>query len=561
MAHTVKEALDYHRQGRPGKIEVRATKPLATQHHLSLAYSPGVAEAVLAVDKNPAAAFELTARGNLVAVVSNGSAILGLGDSGPLAAKPVMEGKGVLFKRFADIDVFDIEIQADTVEEMVTVVKALEPTFGGINLEDIKAPEAFEVERILKAEMAIPVFHDDQHGTAIISGAALLNACELTGRTLDSLRVVISGAGASAIATARFYVSLGVPRENIIMTDSSGIIYEGRERGNEYKAEFATLTDIRSIEEALQGADMLLGLSVAGAIEPAWLAGMNADPLLFMLANPNPEIMPEVALEHRPDAIIATGRSDYNNQVNNVLGFPFIFRGALDTRATGVNEEMKIAAAHALAELAREDVPDSVLRAYGQTRISYGRDYLIPKPLDARVLLWVAPAVAAAALESGVAQTTLDLEAYRESLVARQGRGQQFRLEVINRSRRDDRKRVVFAEGEHTAILRAAVQLEAIAEPILLGNAKRINKLIRELGMDFHPTILEPVEHRDDYAEALYILRQRRGVTRGSAMGLLRNPHVFGAMMLHHGDADVFISGLTVEYPEVLRPALQIIGT
>src|SRR5690606_4466842 len=405
MAFTKQDVLDYHRQGRAGKIEVRATKPLVTQRDLSLAYSPGVAEAVLEISRDNLAAYELTAKANLVAVVSNGTAILGLGNLGPLPSKAVMEGKGVLFKRFADVDVFDIELNCTTAEEIIAAVKAIAPTFGGINLEDIKAPEAFVVETRLKEELDIPVFHDDQHGTAIISGAALLNAAQVVGKKLEDMKVVISGAGASAIATGELYIKLGIQRSNILMLDSKGVLYAGREDGiNEWKAKFLNYTHARTLDDAIEGADVFLGLSTAGVLTKEMVKKMAPDPIILALANPDPEILPEDALEVRPDSIVGTGRSDYPNQVNNVLGFPFLFRGALDVYATGINEEMKMAAAEALAKLAREDVPDSVLTAYGLSSLKFGRDYLIPKPLDPRVLLWVAPAVARAAMDSGAAR-------------------------------------------------------------------------------------------------------------------------------------------------------------
>ncbi len=560
------EALDYHRQGRPGKIEVRPTKPLITQRDLSLAYSPGVAEAVLAIDEDPVRVFELTARANLVGVVSNGTAILGLGDRGPLASKPVMEGKGVLFKRFADIDVFDIELDAKTPEEVIAAVKAIAPTFGGINLEDIKAPDSFEIEERLRAEVDIPVFHDDQHGTAIITGAAVINACEIIKKNIADLRIVFSGAGAAAIATAKFYASLGVKHENIIMADVHGVVYDGREiEMDKYKQEFATKTDIRSVEEALKDADMLIGLSVAGAVKPEWLKGMARDPIIFALANPAPEVTPEEARNVRPDAIIATGRSDYPNQVNNVLGFPFIFRGALDTYATTINEEMKLAAAHALAALTREDVPDSVLTAYNVSKLRFGRDYLIPKPFDPRVLLYVAPAVAQAAIDSGVARRDLDLELYREELLSRQGRWQQLRSDLINRARVTGRKRIVFAEGAEPKIVRAALQVqeERIGIPVLLGKPDIVRKTIEELGLQFDPMIIDPRrdERRERYGQKLYEIRQRKGMTRSLAHKLVADPNYFGPVMVKQGDADAFISGINYEYPEVIRPALQVVGT
>jgi len=566
MAFTKEDALNYHRQGRPGKIQVVATKPLTTQHHLSLAYSPGVAEACLEIDRDPLEVFNLTAKGNLVAVVSNGTAILGLGDLGPEASKPVMEGKGVLFKRFADIDVFDIEINAETAEEVIAVVKALEPTFGGINLEDIKAPMAFEIEETLKKEMNIPVFHDDQHGTAIISGAALINACKVTGKKLEDLQVVVIGAGASAIASAKFYISLGVKRENLLMSDSRGIIYEGRENINKYKAEFATKRDVRTLEDAINGADVLLGLSKAGAIKPEWIKNMAKDPVIFALANPDPEILPEDAFAVRDDVIMGTGRSDYPNQVNNVLGFPFIFRGALDINATSINEDMKRAAAYALARLTHEDVPDSVLSAYDQKSITFGREYLIPKPFDPRVLLWVAPAVAKAGMESGVARTEIDLDAYQDELISRQGRGQQFRNNIINKARAGKKQRIVYGEGEQTRIIRAAyqVQEEGIGIPILLGYEDEVRNRIKELGLDFHPEIITPrneVGNYENYVDTYVQARQRKGMTRARAGNIMSGRTNFGLMMVKMGDADAFLSGLTHEYPDILRPALEVFHT
>jgi malate dehydrogenase (oxaloacetate-decarboxylating)(NADP+) len=560
------DALDYHRNGRPGKIEVKPTKPLITQRDLSLAYSPGVAEAVLEIAERPLAAYELTARANLVAVISNGTAILGLGNRGALAGKPVMEGKGVLFKRFADIDVFDIEIDAKTPDEVVAVCKAMAPTFGGINLEDIKAPECFEIETRLRAELDIPVFHDDQHGTAIISGAALMNACEITRRRLDDVQIVIVGAGAAAVATANFYVVLGVKRDNIIMCDLYGVVYAGRpEDMDPYKGAFATQRPIRTLTEALVGADMVLGLSAAGAIKPDMLRGMNSNPIIFAMANPTPEIMPEEIRAVRPDAIIGTGRSDYPNQVNNVLCFPFIFRGALDVYATQINEEMKLAAAKALAQLAHEDVPDSVLAAYGLEALRFGRDYLIPKPFDPRVLLWVAPAVAEAALASGVARRSIDMREYRDILVARQGRGRMVRNFIINKARMGSRKRIVLGEGEEPKIIRAAARIidEKLGEPILLGRKDKIREVMEELGLILDVRVIDPFYDplREVYADHLYKLRQRRGINRARAYKLVRDRNYFGPMMVKTGDADTYLAGLTYEYPEVIRPALQIFGT
>ena len=563
MPITKQDVLDYHRMGRAGKIEVRATKPLTTQQDLSLAYSPGVAEAVLEIARDDLTAYEYTAKANLVAVVSNGSAILGLGDLGPLASKAVMEGKGVLFKRFADIDVFDIELDAKTPEEIIAVCKALAPTFGGINLEDIKAPEAFVIETRLKAELDIPVFHDDQHGTAIISGAALINAAELVGKKLADMKVVISGAGASAIATGDFYVQLGINRENILMLDSRGVIFAGREEGlNEYKIRFANYTDARTLSDAIVGADVFLGLSTAGVLTQDMVRQMADNPIILALANPDPEILPEDALAVRPDAIVGTGRSDYPNQVNNVLGFPFIFRGALDVFSTHINEEMKMAAAQALADLAREDVPDSVLTAYGLSALKFGRDYLIPKPLDPRVLLWLAPAVAKAAMDSGVARREIDLDEYRMELIGRQGLGETVRINIMNKARMGQHKRVVYGEGEHPKIIRAAyqVQEEGIAAPILLGEEETIRSVISGLSLDFEPTIVTPhlVDQTGDsgYVHSLLELRRRKGMTLRRAESLLRGHTHYGLMMVKEGDADAFISGLSYEYPEVLRPAL-----
>ena len=566
MAITKQDVLEYHRRGRPGKIEVRATKPLVTQQDLSLAYSPGVAEAVLEIDRDSMAGWELTARANLVAVITNGSAILGLGNLGPLPAKAVMEGKGVLFKRFADIDVFDIELDTDDPEEFIAICKALAPTFGGINLEDIKAPEAFEIETRLKAELDIPVFHDDQHGTAIIAGAALLNAAELVGKSLPDMRVVISGAGASAIASGEFCVQLGVAREHVLMLDSRGVIYAGREEHlNEYKVRFANYTDARTLDDAIVGADVFLGLSAPGVLTADMVKKMARDPIILAMANPDPEIMPEDALAVRPDAIVGTGRSDYPNQVNNVLGFPFLFRGALDVYARSINEEMKLAAAHALAALAREDVPDSVLTAYGLSSLKFGRDYLIPKPLDPRVLLWVAPEVARAAMDSGAARRQIDLDEYRMEMLRRQGHGQTVRASIMNKARAGGAQtRVVYGEGEHPRIIRAAYQMreEGIGTPVLLGDHEAIEATIRDLGLDFAPRIVTPhQEDRADWAQELVNLRRRRGMTPTLAAALLQQNTYHGLMMVHMGAAEAFISGLTQEYPDVMRPALQIFGT
>ena len=562
---TREEALEYHRlNNKPGKIEVTPTKPLETQRDLSLAYTPGVAVPVLEIEKDPELAYEYTAKGNLVAVVSNGTAILGLGDRGALASKPVMEGKGVLFKRFADIDVFDIEVDTHDPDELIKVVAAIAPTFGGINLEDIKAPECFYVEEKLKEMLDIPVFHDDQHGTAIISAAGLLNALELTGKKIDEIKIVVSGAGASAVACANLAIRLGAKRENIIMCDSRGVIYKGRtERMNPYKEQFASETDARTLEEAIVGADVFYGLSVANILTPEMVKTMAPNPIIFAMANPDPEIPYDVAKEVRPDAIVATGRSDYPNQINNVLGFPFIFRGALDVRAKAINEEMKVAAAKALAALAKEDVPDSVLRAYGLESLQFGPDYIIPKPFDPRVLLWEAPAVAQAAMETGVARKHIDIEEYKEQLELRQGKGAQVRHFIMHKAKAAKRKkRVVFAEGEEDKILRAAMHLidENIAEPILIGNADVIAEKVERLNLKHQPKVVDPrdFERKDEYAKAYYEMRQRKGVTLSRAYKHITDPTILGPMMVKMGDADAYVAGLTHEYPEVIRPALQI---
>ncbi len=560
-----KEALEYHHlNNKPGKISVTPTKPLDTQRDLGLAYTPGVAEPVLEIEKDPATAYLYTSKGNLVAVVSNGTAILGLGDRGPLASKPVMEGKGVLFKKFADIDVFDIEVNSHDVEEIIKVVAAIAPTFGGINLEDIKAPECFEIERRLEEMLDIPVFHDDQHGTAIISGAGLLNALELVKKDISKIKIVISGAGASAISCAKMAVLLGATRENITLVDSRGVVYEGRTEGmNKYKQEFAHKTDARDLKDAVKSADVFYGLSVADVLKPEMVKTMAKDPLIFAMANPNPEIPYDVAKAARPDAIVATGRSDTPNQINNVLGFPFIFRGALDVRATHINDEMKVAAAHALADLTKEDVPDSVLRAYGIESLKFGRDYIIPKPFDPRVLLWEAPAVAEAAMRSGVARVKVDIEEYRQSLALRQGKGQQVRQYFMNKAKLLPKKmRIVFPEGEETKVIRAAAQVEeeGIGQPILLGRPDLIAEEIKDLGLRYQPQIIDPrhFDKLEDYIAAYYDQRQRYGGTLANAQKHLRDRNVFGAMMVKMGQADAMVSGLTFEYPEVIRPALQI---
>lgn len=564
MAIDKQAALDYHANGRPGKLKITATKPMDTQVDLSLAYSPGVAYPVLEIADHPETAYDYTAKGNLVAVISNGSAILGLGNRGPLASKPVMEGKGVLFKRFADIDVFDIEVDSDDQEELVRFVEMIAPTFGGVNLEDIKAPECFYIETELQKRVDIPVFHDDQHGTAIISGAGLVNAAEVVGKEMADLKIVINGAGAAGIACADFYIALGARKENILMCDSRGVIHHQREDGmNEHKARYMALTNARTLADAVAGSDVFIGLSVAGALTQEMVRSMADNPIIFAMANPDPEITYEDAQAVRSDIIFGTGRSDYPNQVNNVLGFPFIFRGALDVRARSINMEMKIAAANALAALAKEDVPDSVIRAYGLDTLRFSREYIIPKPLDPRVLMWVAPAVAEAAIQSGVARRTIDPAAYMDQLAARMGKSVQV-MRTMELKAQQAPKRVVYAEGEQPKIIRAAyaVAAQGIATPILLGNPDVIAAQCAGLGLDFKPTVIYPSQSptRQEYAEVFYERRQRRGVTRTLARDIMRQANYFGPMMVEVGDADAFISGLTYNYPDVLRPALQVVG-
>ncbi len=563
---TREDALEYHHlKGKPGKVAIVPTKPMDTQRDLSLAYSPGVAEPVLEIEKNPEDAYEYTSKGNLVAVISNGTAILGLGNRGALAGKPVMEGKGVLFKKFADIDVFDIEVNLHDPEEIIKVVAAISPTFGGINLEDIKAPECFYIEETLKGMLDIPVFHDDQHGTAIISSAALSNALEIVGKKHEEIRIVISGAGASAVSCAELAIRWGVKRECIMLVDTKGVVYRGRKEGmNKYK-ELLAVEDKghRTLADALQGADVFYGLSVANVLSPEMVKTMAQDPIIFAMANPDPEIRPELAREARKDVIIATGRSDYVNQVNNVLGFPFIFRGALDVRAKAINEEMKFAASKALAALAKEDVPDSVIRAYGGETIKFGREYIIPKPLDPRVLLWEAPAVAEMAMQSGVARKMIDIHEYREQLAYRQGKGEQVRYFFQNKARSSGgTKRVVFAEGEEQKIIRAAYQIqeEGIATPVLIGHKSVISEQLKNLGLSYQPQVVDPAEFDklDSYKQAYYELRQRKGVNLADASKFGRDTNILGSMMVKMGDADAFISGLTYDYPEVIRPSLQI---
>ena len=563
---TREDALEYHRlKGKPGKVAIVPTKPMDTQRDLSLAYSPGVAEPVLEIEKNPEDAYEYTSKGNLVAVVSNGTAILGLGDRGALASKPVMEGKGVLFKKFADIDVFDIELNSHDPDEIIKVVAAISPTFGGINLEDIKAPECFYIEEELKKMLDIPVFHDDQHGTAIISSAGLANALEIVGKKHEDIRLVISGAGASAISCAELAIRWGVRRECIMLVDTKGVVYKGRKEGmNKYK-EMLAVEDKghRTLADALQDADVFYGLSVANVLSPEMVKTMAQDPIIFAMANPDPEIKPELAREARKDVIIATGRSDYVNQVNNVLGFPFIFRGALDVRARAINEEMKFAASQALASLAKEDVPDSVIRAYGGESIKFGREYIIPKPLDPRVLLWEAPAVADMGMKTGVARKTIDIDEYREQLAYRQGKGEQVRYFFQNKARSSGgTKRVAFAEGEEQKVIRAAYQIkeEGIGTPVLIGRQSVIDDQVKNLGLDYKPLVIDPegFDKLEDYTKSYYELRQRKGVNVADVAKLVREPNIFGSLMVKMGDADAFVSGLTYDYPEVIRPSLQI---
>ncbi len=562
-----KDSLEYHASGRKGKIEVISTKPCQTAEDLSLAYSPGVALPCLAIQQNPADAYKYTAKGNLIAVVSNGTAVLGLGNLGALAGKPVMEGKGILFKRFADIDVFDIELNTEDPDEIIKACQLLEPTFGGINLEDIKAPECFYIEETLKKTMNIPVFHDDQHGTAIISSAALLNALDLVGKNIEDIRIVVNGAGAAANSCAKLAIALGVKPNNMIMCDTKGVIYKGRTVGmNPYKELFAAETEFRTLEEAAAGADVLFGLSVKGAFTAEMLASMAPNPIIFAMANPDPEITPEVAHGVRDDVIIATGRSDYPNQVNNVLGFPFIFRGALDVHATCINEEMKLAAVKALAQLAREEVPDAVCKAYGNVKFTFGRDYIIPKPFDPRVLLHVAPAIARAAMETGVARQPIeDMARYIEHLESTQGKSKELMRMIINKAKSDP-KSIAFPEGDNEKIIRAAKELvdEGIAKPILIGDRKKIEQKIAALNLELDVPIVDPAESEltDAYTEELYELRQRKGLTKSEASRILRRKSRthFGCMMVRRGDADTLLGGIDTHYPETIRPALEVIG-
>ncbi|MDQ0969262.1 malate dehydrogenase (oxaloacetate-decarboxylating)(NADP+) [Flavobacterium sp. W4I14] len=560
------DALDYHSQGRPGKIQVVPTKPTTSQRDLTLAYSPGVAEPCLKIAENKEDVYKYTAKGNLVAVISNGTAVLGLGDIGPEAGKPVMEGKGLLFKIFADIDVFDLELDTKNVDDFVKIVKALEPTFGGVNLEDIKAPECFEIERRLKEEMNIPVMHDDQHGTAIISAAALLNACEIFKKKMDKIKIVVNGAGAAAISCTKLYVSLGAKKENIVMCDRSGVIRKDREVLDDIKAEFATDRKINTLAEAMKDSDVFIGLSSADCVTAEMLTSMAKNPIVFAMANPNPEIAYELAIKTRKDIIMATGRSDYPNQVNNVLGFPYIFRGALDVRATGINEPMKIAAVKAIAELAKKSVPEAVNLAYNARNLKFGKEYIIPKPVDFRLITEVSIAVAKAAIESGVARKIItDWDAYSEELRKRLGLDDAI-MRAITTKAKTDPKRVVFAEADNYKILKAAqiVNDENIAIPILLGNKDKIQAIIDEHGLELEGVeIIDQMQNPDktkQYAEALYQKRQRKGVSLTDATKLLRDRNYYGASMVEFGEADAMISGLTKNYGSTIKPALHVIG-
>jgi len=559
------DALNYHTQGQPGKIEVVPTKVLSSQLDLALAYSPGVAEPCKEIAANKEDVYKYTSKGNLVAVISNGTAVLGLGNIGPEASKPVMEGKGVLFKKFAGIDVFDIEIAEEDPDKFIEIVKSLEPTFGGINLEDIKAPECFKIEAALREKMNIPLMHDDQHGTAIISAAALLNALELVGKKIEEIKIVVNGAGAAAVSCTRLYLSLGAKKENIVMCDSKGVIRKDRKNLDDIKKEFATDRDITTLSEALKGADFFIGLSVADILTPEDILSMAKDPIVFALANPNPEIAYDLAKKTRTDLIMATGRSDHPNQVNNVLGFPYIFRGALDVRAKEIDEPMKLAAVRALAELAKEPVPEMVVKAYGSDKITFGKEYLIPKPLDPRLITTISPAVAKAAMESGMAtQPIHDWSAYHQELLNRIGIDQKLMTRIIDRAKQNP-KRVVFAEAHHIKILKAAQQLidQHIAQPILLGDRDEIQRLIKEHKLELDCPIIYPrKEHQrvGEYAEILYQKRQRKGLTYRDCQQLMRDRNYYAAMMVEVGDADAVVSGLTKDYPKTILPSLQIIG-
>ncbi len=563
-------ALNYHSMGRPGKIAVVPTKPTNSQRDLSLAYSPGVAEPCLAIAENKEDAYKYTAKGNLVAVISNGTAVLGLGDIGAQAGKPVMEGKGLLFKIFADIDVFDIEVDTKNVDEFVNIVKALEPTFGGINLEDIKAPECFEIERRLKEEMNIPVMHDDQHGTAIISGAALINACEIIGKDISKVKIVVNGAGAAAMSCTAMYISVGASKENIVMLDSKGVIRADRENLDSMKAQYATDRDIRTLADAVKDSDVFIGLSAADVMSAEMLLTMAPNPIVLAMANPNPEIAYDLAMATRNDIIMGTGRSDYPNQVNNVLGFPYIFRGALDVRATAINEEMKIAAVRAIADLAKQPVPEEVNQAYNTNNLKFSEEYIIPKPTDPRLITEVSMAVAKAAIESGVAQSVIeDWDKYSDALRKRLGKDDAIMRNLTMAAKRDP-KRVVFAEADNYKTLRAAqiVKEEGIAIPILLGRKEKIERLIKEYAFELDGLeIIDPVAEVDNeterskkFIEHLYNKRQRRGITRYDARKLMFDRNYFGASLVEFGEADTLISGMTKNYANTIRPALHVIG-
>ncbi len=562
------DALNYHSKGRPGKIQVVPTKPTNSQRDLTMAYSPGVAEPCLRIAENVDDVYKYTAKGNLVGVITNGTAVLGLGNIGPEASKPVMEGKGLLFKIYADIDVFDLELNAKTVDEFVAIVKALEPTFGGINLEDISAPTCFEIERRLKAEMKIPVMHDDQHGTAIISGAALMNACEIQGKKLDKIKMVVNGAGAAAISCSKMYLSLGVKKENLVMFDINGLLSATRTDLDEMRQQFATTRkDIQTLYDALKGADVFIGLSAGNVVTPDMLKGMAKNPIVFAMANPDPEIAYELAIAARKDILMASGRSDYPNQVNNVLGFPYIFRGALDVRATAINEEMKIAAVNAIAEMAKKPVPESVNLAYNTKNLKFGREYIIPKPMDQRLIMEVSIAVAKAAIDSGVARKTItDWDAYTEELRSRIGTNDKLLRNITNKAKQKP-QRVVFADADNYKILRSAqiVRDECIATPILLGEVEKIKQIIKENDLDLGDVqMIDPheiTETTEKYAQYLFGKRQRRGITLFEARKLMSDPNYYGACMVQFGEADALISGLTKNYATTVKPALQIIGT
>ncbi|QTD36605.1 NADP-dependent malic enzyme [Polaribacter batillariae] len=560
------EALLYHAKPKPGKIEVVPTKKYATQHDLALAYSPGVAEPCLEIAKNKNNVYKYTSKGNLVAVISNGTAVLGLGDIGPEASKPVMEGKGLLFKIFADIDVFDIEVDATNVEQFIATVKAIAPTFGGINLEDIKAPEAFEIEARLKEELDIPVMHDDQHGTAIISAAALKNAIDISEKDITKVKIVVNGAGAAAISCTRLYLKLGVKRENVVMCDSKGVIRKDRDNLSSQKAEFATDQDITTLEEAMQNADVFIGLSLANVVSPEMLLSMAKNPIVFAMANPVPEIDYDLAIATRDDIIMATGRSDHPNQVNNVLGFPFIFRGALDVRATKINEEMKMAAVHALADLAKKSVPEQVNIVYDEVSLTYGKEYIIPKPFDPRLIYEIPPAIAKAAMDSGVALEPIeDWDRYREELMERSGSGSK-EIRLLHNRAKSNLKRVVFAEADHLDVLKAAqrVHEEKLGKPILLGRKEVILELKEEIGFTDDVPIIDPKtdeenDRRNRFGKAYWKTRQRKGRTFSEAKKLMRERNYFAAMMVNEGEADALITGYSRPYPSVVKPMLELI--